>query len=518
MAGGVVQKRVPDFRELADAMPQIVWAACPNGDLDYCNKRWYEFFGVPEDKGTPQWFSALHPDDFKRCVDCWGAAIKTGQPYEVEHRFKNYKTGEYKWYLGRAFAVRDEAGDVTRWFGTCTDIDNQKRTAEALRKAQKIDAVGQLAGGIAHDFNNLLTIINGRSQLMLGRLKPGDPMRRELELIYKTGERAAKLTRQLLAFSRQSVLAPKVFDLNSVITELQKILERLIREDIEYTSAPDPNLMPIKADPGQLEQVIINLVVNARDAMPLGGKLRIATSNVELGEDYARMHPYVKPGAYVMLSVSDSGCGMDSETSAHIFEPFFSTKEQGKGTGLGLSTVYGIVKQSGGSIEVHSELGKGTAFKIYLPATNEKLKKSSLNNLSGSPGKETVLLVEDEEDLRDMVQELLAGNGYTVLLAAQGVAALAVAEEHKGPIHLLLTDVVMPKMGGPELANTLLLSRPELKVIFMSGYTNQAVDNDTLKPDTNFLQKPFTPGSLVRKVREILDQTSPASPPEYSKP
>jgi signal transduction histidine kinase len=383
-----------------------------------------------------------------------------------------------------------------------------RKSEDQLRQAQKLEAIGQLAGGIAHDFNNLLTVINGRSQLMMTRLKPGDKMRSELELIYKTGERAAKLTRQLLAFSRQQVLEPRVICLNTVAVEMEKMLRRLIPENIELMTSLDQTLGRVKVDPSQIEQVILNLVVNARDAMPNGGKLVIETANKTLNEDYCRARTDLTPGRYVRLAVSDTGHGMSDLIRARIFEPFFTTKGKDKGTGLGLSTVFGIVKQSHGHIEVYSEVGKGTSFKIYFPQTDESASMTSGTRTAVPEGKEVILIVEDEKDVRDFVRDLLEANNYLVLLAQDGNEALSLCESHKDRIDLLVSDVVMPNLGGPELVEKLRPLHPETKLLFMSGYTDRAIVRDgVLESGMDFIHKPFTPQSLARKVREVLDKS-----------
>lgn len=390
-----------------------------------------------------------------------------------------------------------------------TDVTERKRMEEQLRLAQKMEAIGRLAGGIAHDFNNLLTAINGYSALILERLDWDDPVRKDIEVINNAGERAAALTRQLLAFSRKQVLEPEVIDLNSVVADMDKILRRVIGEDIDLVTVLQPKLAPVKVDPAQVEQIILNLAVNARDAMPDGGKVTIETSNVELDEEYAKHHVSATPGSYVMLAVSDAGVGMDAETQKRIFEPFFTTKK-GEGTGLGLSTVYGIVKQSGGNIWVYSEPGQGTTFKIYLPRVKEPAnartpERVSVESLRGS---EKILLVEDEAAVRKLVREILEKYGYTVLDAYSGREALSLAERHRHPIHLMMTDVVLPDMHGPELARRLTSLRPETRILYSSGYTDNAiVHRGVLEAGTAFLQKPFTPQTLARKVREVLDET-----------
>ncbi len=386
-------------------------------------------------------------------------------------------------------------------------IDALRNTEEQLQQAQKLEAVGRLAGGIAHDFNNLLTAIIGYSDLSLSRMHDDEPLKRNIIEIKKASERAASLTGQLLAFSRKQVLQPKILDLNSVVLDLQKMLTRLIGEDIELRTSLAPNLAQVKADPTQLEQVIMNLAVNARDAMPTGGKVTIETANVVLDDAYSKQHIAVVPGPYVMIAVSDSGVGMDAETQRQMFEPFFTTKASGKGTGLGLSMVYGIVKQSGGNIWVYSEPEHGTTFKIYLPAVaGEASALEPESELIAQPATETVLLVEDEEIVRSLVFEVLKSEGYTVVTAASGSEALDVCSTHKGPIHLLITDVVMPGMSGKQLVTQLVGRCRDVKVLYMSGYTDDAIVNHgVLEAGVAFLQKPFTPGGVLSKVREVLN-------------
>jgi len=397
--------------------------------------------------------------------------------------------------------------------GRIGQLIERQRALEALEQAeghvrqlQRLEAVGRLAGGVAHDFNNLLTVIMGRGDILLGRLPADHPHRRDIALIKKTAERAAALTKQLLAFSRKQILAPKVLDLNTVVAGMVTMLQRLIGEDIELVFLAGSELGRVKADPGQLEQVIANLAVNARDAMPNGGRLTLETAAVDLSEHYARQHVGVQAGSYVMLGVSDTGIGMDRETQARIFEPFFTTKEPGKGTGLGLATVYGIVKQSGGNIWVYSEPGKGTTFKVYLPQVHDAEDSAEPEQIRAGRGTETILIVEDEDEVRALACEVLASYGYEVLQARTPAEALLIAERHTGPIPLLLTDVIMPGMSGRILAERLAPLRPEMNVLYMSGYTDEAiVHHGTLDAGTPFIQKPFTPDALAAGVRRLLD-------------
>ncbi|MFI5118973.1 MAG: PAS domain S-box protein [Thermoanaerobaculia bacterium] len=409
---------------------------------------------------------------------------------------------------GSIFPVRNHAGQIVSYVAIKRDVTQEVRLKEQLLQAQKMESVGRLAGGIAHDFNNLLTVILGYVELAAGRLKPEDPSRLELSEIDKAARRAADLTRQLLAFSRKQVLELRVIDLNRVVSNTHKMLRRLIGEDIELVTSLKERLGSVKADTGQIEQVLLNLVVNSRDAMPEGGRLTIETSEVELDESYSTFHFDVPPGRYVVLAVSDTGTGMDAKTLSHVFEPFFTTKEAGKGTGLGLSTVYGVVKQSGGHVTAYSEPGVGTTFKIYLPRVEDapQMDRASSAHVALAGGTETVLVVEDEEAIRRLTCRALEAYGYTVLSAASAREAIRLCEEHAGEIHLILTDVVMPGMSGRELARSAAALRPLVKVLFMSGYTdNVIVHHGVLDAGTPFLQKPFTPRSLAQKVREVLD-------------
>ena len=388
------------------------------------------------------------------------------------------------------------------------DITERKQIEEQFRQAQKMDAIGRLAGGVAHDFNNLMTVVRGYSELLLSHLDKRDPMRQDIEQINEAGKRASSLAHQLLTFSRKQALQPGTLNLNTLITDLKQMLGRLIGEDIELITVLETGLGYIKADAGQIDQVIMNLTVNARDAMPQGGKLIIETANVDLDEEYAHRHFSLQPGPYVRLSFSDTGTGMDEQTQSRIFEPFYTTKEEGKGTGLGLSTVYGIVKQSGGSIYVYSEPGQGTAFKIYLPRVQQAIESATPDEtqLEISCGTETILLVEDENMVRNLAQHILIEYGYTVLEARNGGEALLICEQYQKPIHLMLTDVVMPRMNGPELFKRLKPLLPSLQVLYMSGYTDRSiVHHGVSEQSVVCLEKPFTPKTLTQKVRQVLD-------------
>lgn len=400
-------------------------------------------------------------------------------------------------------------------FGERTRAEEALRLTEAqLRQSQKMEAVGRLAGGVAHDFNNLLTVIRGYSELVLSRLASEDPARREMTEVKKAADRAAGLTGQLLAFSRRQFVAAKIVDLNAIVMNMDGMLRRLLGEDIiDLCADLEPQLGSIKADPGQIEQVIMNLAVNARDAMPTGGKLTIETRNITIGKGPRREAMTLDAGTYVLLVIRDTGHGMSEETLSHLFEPFFTTKEKGKGTGLGLSTVYGIVKQSGGTIGIESKLGEGTTCKIFFPKVDQAAQAAPIvtGPVGGAIGRETILVVEDDPSVRGLVQEALRVSGYEVLVARHGIEALLTGAKHLGPIHLLLTDVAMPQMSGPEVAEKLAVVRPEIKVLYMSGYPDHPVfEQGGVKRDTAFLQKPFTPNVLTQKVRDVLDGTKVA--------
>jgi len=454
----------------------------------------------------------IHPEDQPLVEESATEARQTGVGRRIEYRMR-HKDGTWRTLESTVSAIVNGKGEVRRFVIVNRDITARKRLEEQFRQAQKMEAVGRLSGGIAHDFNNILGVIIGYGEILEERLEASNTLRPCADEILQAGRRAATLTRQLLAFSRQQVLAPRVLELNSVITDIQKMLRRVIGEDIELDTKLSADLGRVKADPGQIEQAILNLAVNARDAMPRGGKFTIATENTELDAIAVRRYSYpVKPGLYVLLSVSDTGTGMTSDTQAHIFEPFFTTKEKGKGTGLGLATVYGVVKQSDGYIQVHSEPGAGATFKIYLPLVDQPVdpeqKRPDSKPLRG--GGETILLVEDEDMLRTLTRNVLELLGYSVLEAADGQQACEISLQKNRKIDLLLTDVVMPGMNGPALASELMTTRPALSVLYTSGYTGQAVGHGVIPERSHFIPKPFTREDLARKVREALSSTQGA--------
>jgi two-component system cell cycle sensor histidine kinase/response regulator CckA len=485
-----------------------------------------EIYLSPRLKG----FIGFRDDEFPNSVSAWQGRIlpedlevlrRSAQEHlegrreihEAEYRIR-HRDGSIRWIHTRGKIHRDDHDVPIRWSGIDWDITERKRMEqemaslqEQLRQAQKMEAIGRLAGGIAHDFNNALTVIRGNCQLSLLDLHEADPLYGNLKEIEQSVERAARLTQQLLAFSRKQIMQMKVVDPNALIEDLQKILRRILGEDIELTTFLEEGVGKVRVDPGQMEQAVINLAVNARDAMPRGGKLTIETANVELDEAYARDHVAVTPGPYVMLSVSDTGVGMSPEVRERAFEPFFTTKEAGKGTGLGLSMVYGIVKQSGGNIWVYSEMGKGTTFKIYLPRVEGPVEERREETLEDIPqGSETILVVEDEEVVRKLAVRLLRKQGYKVLEASDGGKAFMLCEQYDERIDLILSDVVLPGMDGRRVVERLQKIHPEAKALYMSGYTDNVIaHHGMLEQGIHFIQKPFTVGSLARKVREVID-------------
>jgi PAS domain S-box-containing protein len=488
---------------------EMVMVTARDGTIEYINPAFQRVTGYTQQEvigKTPRIFKSGR-QDATFYQELW-ATITAGRPWRGRLVNKR-KDGTLHTLDATISAVRNAAGEIVNFVAVKRDVTEQLRLEEQLVGAQKMEAIGCLAGGVAHDFNNLLTVILSYASFAIEGIPKEDPLRDQVLQIKKAGEHAAALTRQLLAFSRRQVLNLQVLDLNHLVVDLEKMLRRLIREDIELKWALAQDLGRIKADPGQIEQVIMNLVVNARDAMANGGKLTVETSNVDLDDEYAARHVAVSPGPYVLLAISDTGCGMDANTKQRLFEPFFTTKEKGKGTGLGLSTVYGIVKQSGGNIWVYSELGKGTAVKVYLPRVADKLQPEELKRTGERPaiGSETVLLVEDNESLRAVIQRMLCKMGYTVLTATSGAEALLASQRQQGEIHLLLTDVVMPEMSGPQLAEHLRRLRPTMRVLFTSGYTDDSiVHHGVLQPGMGFIEKPFSAADLAHKVRDVLDR------------
>ncbi|HUV50559.1 MAG TPA: PAS domain S-box protein [Anaerolineae bacterium] len=507
------------FREVVETFVDGVISVDSQMKVGVWNKGAERIFGYTEEEMTGQSLMKIVPERYKK---------------EMEKGFVEFRKSGLGPVIGKALelqGVRKDGTEIPVELSVSSRKKNEthiataivrditkrkhaeeekKKLEEQFRQSQKMEAIGTLAGGVAHDFNNLLTVIIGYAKLALMDVIKDESLREKIEEIKKAGDRAASLTRQLLAFSRKQIITPRVLDLNELLTGIEKMLGRLIGEDVELLTILEPALWQVEVDPGQMEQVIMNMTINAKDAISHGGRLTIETANTDLDENHFHKHGIEgeKSGHYVMLAVSDTGIGMDKENREHIFEPFFTTKEVGKGTGLGLSTVYGIVKQNNGFIWVYSEPGQGSTFKIYLPRTegdadSEEKQQLPVIELDGS---ETILIVEDDDGLRKFTQEVLLLHGYKVLDAENGEDALRVSEAHEGPIHLMITDVVMPKMGGKELSEKLQLFYPRMKVVYMSGYTDNAiVEHGVLAPGLNFLQKPFTPESLARKVRQVLD-------------
>ena len=477
-----------------------------------------EIFGIGDPafrKDLPGWLAVVHPDERDEMAAYFAEVAGGRQAFDREYRIRRLSDGAERWVHAIGELTYDGEGRPLELIGTIQDV-TERKAAEVekahvegmLRQSQRLEAVGQLAGGVAHDFNNILGVITGYAELAQKQLPEGHPARPRLAEILKAAGRAAALTRQLLAFGRKQVMQPKLLDLNHLLRDLGKMVEPLVGEDVELEVRAAAELGAVKADPTQIEQVVMNLVVNARDAMPRGGQLTIETANVDLDEAYAALHPPAQVGRFVMIAVSDSGVGMDAEVQKHVFEPFFTTKPPGEGAGLGLATVYGIVKQSGGYIWVYSEPGRGTTFKIYLPRADEApgAEAAAPAGLPSARGHETVLVVEDNAPLREAVRETLAGLGYVVLVAGDGESAIETAASHAGPIHLLLSDVVMPKLGGPGLALRVAALRPGIRVLYMSGYSNGVISrHGVLGPDVLLLEKPFTGERLARAVRAALD-------------
>jgi PAS domain S-box-containing protein len=495
------------FRQLAENIDEVFWLTDLDSRFIYVSPAYEVVWGrsrehIYADPGA--WLADVHVEDREQILSSltryasgtWDETYRIVRP-----------DGRDRWIRSRAYPVRDTGGEIFRVAAISRDITEYRLLEEKFRHAQKMEAIGRLAGSVAHDFNNLLSVILSYTSLALEHMKPQDPIRSDVEEVLRAGERATDLSRQLLAFSRQQILQPRVLDLGRVLADMEKMLRRLLGEDVVLSLVLSPSHSRVRVDPSQMEQVVMNLVVNARDAMPKGGTLTIQVADVELDSAYAAKHAGVVPGTYVMLAVTDTGIGMDPKTSERIFEPFFTTKDRGKGTGLGLSTVFGIVKQSLGHIEVRSELGAGTKFTIYLPSSNRAVevatpRRAAPTNLRGS---ETILLVEDDDQVRAAAREILTRNGYSVLEAQNGGEALLVSEKFEAKIDVLITDVVMPRLGGRELADRLSRSRPGMRVLYVSGYADSATtDPRVVGLECAVLHKPTTPETLLRKVREVV--------------
>ncbi|HKP97585.1 MAG TPA: response regulator [Fibrobacteria bacterium] len=509
-----LRKTEARYRSLVVATASVVWTMDPAGDFSTDQPSWEAYTGqTPEAYRGQGWKSAFSPDDGGFAA-AWAHAVAESLPCEAESRVRHGPSGRFRQCVVRAAPIFNAEGKVREWTGTLTDVEDRthaeaslQRIEEQLRKSQKMESIGNLAGGIAHDFNNLLTAINGYSALSLGQLEEKHPARAHIAEIQNAGERAADLTRQLLAYSRKQVLTAKVIDLNALVLEMEKMLRRIIGEHITLATVLDPCLRPVKADPAQIEQVLMNLAINAREAVSRSGLITIETRNLAVDDGFASAHPAVLPGEYAMLAVSDNGRGMDESVRSRIFEPFFTTKEFGRSSGLGLSTAYGIVAQSGGHIFAYSEPGVGSTFKVYLPqAEGDRGQAAAGQAAPAANGDETVLLVEDEPAVRRFSRLALERFGYRVLEACDGKEGLEVSGAYVGPIHLVLSDVVMPRLDGPHMVRSLMATRPGLRVLFMSGYTDDAiVRHGFLEANTSFIQKPFMPGKLAKAIREVLN-------------
>ncbi len=498
------------FRLISENAADMIALVDADGNRLYNSPSYSAILGyTPEELQATPALEQIHPDDVERVLEAAKETKREGTGRRIEYRMR-HKNGSWRLLESTASTITDASGKVGKLVIVNRDITDRKRLEEQYRQAQKMEAVGRLSGGIAHDFNNLLGVMIGFAEILQANVGDSPLLADSVEEILKAGKRAGSLTRQLLAFSRQQVLEPKILELNNTIAEIEKMLRRIIGEDVQLETILDSAAGRIKADEGQIEQVLLNLAVNARDAMPSGGKLTIETRNAHLDDEFARRHSYpIKNGDYVLFTVTDTGVGMNAEVLAHMFEPFFTTKEKGKGTGLGLATVYGIVKQSGGYIDVTSEIGRGTSFNIYLPRVDEEpASKDSQKNLpTVAAGKQTILVVEDEESLLKSTCSLLRAVGYEVLEAGSGSAALRISQERNREIQAVLTDVVMPGMDGVELVQHLLAQRPSLKVIYMSGYTGQSAGRSAaFSPDALFLMKPFTREELARKIQDALQE------------
>ena len=503
-----IAEREELFKLIGENAADMIAVVNVDGTRVYNSPSYQRLLGYsPEELRATSAFEQIHPDDRSKVVEAAEEAKRSGRGRRVEYRIR-HKDGNWITLESTASAVRDSSGQIKKLVIVNRDITERKQLEEQLRLSQKIEAIGRLSGGIAHDFNNLLGVIIGYTEALQKRMPLDAPFREAIDEIQRAGKRAASLTQQLLAFSRKQVLEPRILDLNAIVGDVEKMLGRLIGEHIDLTLILAKSIGMVKADRTQIEQVMLNLAVNARDAMPHGGKLTIETANVELDEASAGRPRYLLPGSYVLLKVTDTGCGMNPDVQAHIFEPFFTTKEKGKGTGLGLATVYGVIKQSGGYVLVESELGKGTTFEVYLPrvgSTGEVAKEPRPSAKLIKKHQATVLLVEDEPSLRKLTRDVLRETGYTVFEAADAFQALEIAKQTEIEIDLLLTDVIMPGMSGRALADALSGSRPETRVLYMSGYTDgEIATQGVLNAETSILHKPFTQDELIRRVEDVL--------------
>jgi len=509
------------YRALADSGQALIWTAGTDKLCNYFNEPWLRFTGrsLEQELGNG-WTEGVHAEDYARCLQTYVTAFDRREKFSIEYRLR-HASGEYRWLIDDCTPCYDGKGDFTGYIGHCLDITERKQAEaerhklqEQLFQAQKMESVGLLAGGVAHDFNNMIGVILGNAEMALMQMTPEQPLYELLQEIRNAAERSANLTRQLLAFASKQTVAPKVLDLNETVTGLLKMLQRLIGEDIELFWLPGEDLAPLNIDPGQIDQMLVNLCVNARDAINGIGSITIKTGNITLDAGYCSQSEYLVPGDYLLLSVSDTGCGMNKEAQARIFEPFFTTKEMGKGTGLGLSTVYGIVRQNNGFINVASEPGQETVFRIYLPRHSGNGELSPAENVPEAigSGNETVLLVEDETAILDIGKIMLESLGYRVLAAKTADDALDLAANHAAEIALMITDVIMPKLNGRDLAKQLLTVNPNLKLLFMSGYTADIIaDHGVLEEGTHFIQKPFSMKELANKVREVLGSGNEAT-------
>lgn len=505
------------YRTLADSGQALIWTSGTDKLCNYFNKTWLNYTGhtLEQELGNG-WTEGIHPEDFERCLRIYDTAFDIREKFSMEYRLLHH-TGEYRWIQDDGTPCYDSKGNFTGYIGHCLDITERKKEEkdreklqDQLAQAQKMESVGRLAGGVAHDFNNMLSVILGYTEMALNQISPDQPLYAELKEIQKATERSANLTQQLLAFARKQTINPRVLDLNSTVGSMLKMIKRLIGEDIDLGWKAERIIWPIRVDPNQIDQILANLCVNARDAITGTGKVTIETENVVFDEYYCASHGDVIPGEFVLLAVSDNGCGMDKETMTRLFEPFYTTKDMGKGTGLGLATIYGIVKQNYGFINVYSEPGKGTTFKIYFPrhiGVIEEDQSVTSKEILVSQGNETILLVEDEPAIMQMGKIMLEKLGYQVLTASTPDKAIDLAQNNDNEIHLLVTDLVMPEMNGRELSNRLHDLFPGIKTLFMSGYTaNVIAHHGMLDKGVNFIPKPFTLKTLAEKVKEAIER------------